>query len=144
MEVSKSYTQQMTSDEERFRSYMDRRRSEQAAELDALEADHKREVDALTSRKESALTDVDKAYRVEIGRREETRNKDLDAARRHHQEALKQEKAAHDAEFEKVREREQARVEEYRKNQDDVIAKLHLKYQETMDEMNRSQKGGRS
>ena len=58
-------------EEERYNKYMAERKQQQSAEIDALETEHKTQVENLTKVYKKETEDVDQAYRVELKRKVE-------------------------------------------------------------------------
>jgi hypothetical protein len=135
MDVNRSNQTQLAKEEERWASYMAERRSQQNSDETNLDAEYGKKAEALTHGHQSQLEEMDKAFKVDLSRQREGFEKALAEDQKSHEKILKTEAESHEKEFEKVRERERARIDLYRRNQDEQLEKLHDKYQAASEDM---------
>lgn len=136
MDVSRSDTaRQQYYEEDQFNKYVAQRKQQQADELTALDEEHKKNLENLAKTYKKDETDVDHDYRVELKRTVDMNEEKIAALQKDYEQQIKDVKAGHDKEFDKIGERERKRIEAYKKNQDVNMTKLHDHYIATEAEM---------
>lgn len=135
MEVNRANQAQAYQDEQKWASYNKERRSQNELEIAHTDAEHQRELDSKTAYHKKQMEEMSQAYKVELTRMREGYEKELANEQKNYEKTLKAETGSHEKEFERIRERERARIDAYKRNQDETIEKLHEKYQLAQDEL---------
>ena len=135
MEVSKNQASDTMQSEERFQKYVIARKEQQDAAIAQLDQEEKKEIDVLSAQHKKRLEEMDRGYAVELSRHSKELDEKLKSELQAQESRVKQAQKEGDMAFEKIQEREHARIENYRKNQEERMAKLHAGFVGAEDDM---------
>lgn len=141
MEITKTRYNQLERDEENFQTHVKQRKEAQVQSVDELEKEHIEEMKKMAEHFAKQRDEMKKAYEVEISRDAALYDEKLTDLRKSGEDRLKEEKTAQEKAFDGLQLRERAKIDSYRKNQEDIVTKLHEEYQTASESLNQTRDG---